>query len=89
MRRSTSTPTAIIALGINGGAYGASRSSAAASSRSVRARSRPGWRSALHKAQVFRLIVRQAGAAGDLSSLTSQFVLLTPDDQHRLGDLGL
>jgi polar amino acid transport system permease protein len=70
------TPTAIIALGINGGAYAIEIIRGGVQSIS-RGQVEAGLALGLHKAQVFRLIVLRPALRAIFPSLTSQFVLLT------------
>ncbi|KRE15819.1 ABC transporter permease [Bosea sp. Root381] len=70
------TPTAIIALGINGGAYAIEIIRGGVQSIS-RGQIEAGLALGLHKAQVFRLIVLKPALRAIFPSLTSQFVLLT------------
>ncbi|MBB3944421.1 polar amino acid transport system permease protein [Rhizobium skierniewicense] len=70
------TPTAIIALGINGGAYAIEIIRGGVQSISKGQRE-AGLALGLHKAQVFRLIVLKPALRAIYPSLTSQFVLLT------------
>ena len=70
------TPTAIIALGINGGAYAIEIIRGGVQSIG-RGQVEAGLALGLHKAQVFRLIVLKPALRAIFPSLTSQFVLLT------------
>ncbi|MGO4174696.1 amino acid ABC transporter permease [Bosea sp. TAF32] len=70
------TPTAIIALGINGGAYAIEIIRGGVQSIS-KGQIEAGLALGLHKAQVFRLIVLKPAMRAIFPSLTSQFVLLT------------
>jgi len=70
------TPTAIIALGINGGAYAIEIIRGGVQS-IPRGQIEAGLALGLHKAQVFRLIVLKPALRAIFPSLTSQFVLLT------------
>lgn len=70
------TPTAIIALGINGGAYAIEIIRGGVQS-IPRGQIEAGLALGLHKAQVFRLIVLKPALRAIYPSLTSQFVLLT------------
>ena len=70
------TPTAIIALGINGGAYAIEIIRGGVQSIS-KGQIEAGLALGLHKAQVFRLIVLKPALRAIFPSLTSQFVLLT------------
>ncbi|MGE7368986.1 amino acid ABC transporter permease [Neorhizobium sp. NPDC001467] len=70
------TPTAIIALGINGGAYAIEIIRGGVQSIS-RGQMEAGLALGLHKAQVFRLIILKPALRAIYPSLTSQFVLLT------------
>lgn len=70
------TPTAIIALGINGGAYAIEIIRGGVQSIS-RGQIEAGLALGLHKTQVFRLIVLKPALRAIFPSLTSQFVLLT------------
>ncbi|CAH1651926.1 MULTISPECIES: amino acid ABC transporter permease [unclassified Chelatococcus] len=70
------TPTAIIALGINGGAYAIEIIRGGVQSIS-RGQIEAGLALGLHKAQVFRLIVLKPALRAIFPSLTSQFILLT------------
>jgi polar amino acid transport system permease protein len=74
--RLDSTPTAIIALGINGGAYAIEIIRGGVQSIS-KGQIEAGLALGLHKAQVFRLIVLKPALRAIFPSLTSQFVLLT------------
>ena len=70
------TPTAIIALGVNGGAYAIEIIRGGVQSISkgqIEARLALG----LHKGQVFRLVVLKPALRAIFPSLTSQFILLT------------
>ncbi|BCB19900.1 amino acid ABC transporter permease [Bosea sp. ANAM02] len=70
------TPTAIIALGINGGAYAIEIIRGGVQSID-KGQIEAGLALGLHKAQVFRLIVLKPALRAIFPSLTSQFVLLT------------
>lgn len=70
------TPTAIIALGINGGAYAIEIIRGGVQSIS-KGQIEAGLALGLHRAQVFRLIVLKPALRAIFPSLTSQFVLLT------------
>ncbi|MES5098457.1 amino acid ABC transporter permease [Agrobacterium sp. BA1120] len=70
------TPTAIIALGINGGAYAIEIIRGGVQSIS-KGQMEAGLALGLHKAQVFRLIILKPALRAIYPSLTSQFVLLT------------
>ncbi len=70
------TPTAVIALGINGGAYAIEIIRGGVQSIS-KGQIEAGLALGLHKAQVFRLIVLKPALRAIFPSLTSQFVLLT------------
>ena len=70
------TPTAIIALGINGGAYAIEIIRGGVQSIS-KGQVEAGLALGLHKAQVFRLIVLKPALRAIYPSLTSQFILLT------------
>jgi polar amino acid transport system permease protein len=70
------TPTAIIALGINGGAYAIEIIRGGVQSIS-KGQIEAGLALGLHKAQVFRLIILKPALRAIFPSLTSQFVLLT------------
>lgn len=70
------TPTAIIALGINGGAYAIEIIRGGVQSIS-KGQVEAGLALGLHKSQVFRLIVLRPALRAIFPSLTSQFVLLT------------
>ena len=70
------TSTAIIALGINGGAYAIEIIRGGVQSIS-KGQIEAGLALGLHKAQVFRLIVLKPALRAIFPSLTSQFVLLT------------
>ncbi|MGO4283159.1 amino acid ABC transporter permease [Bosea sp. TAB14] len=70
------TPTAIIALGLNGGAYAIEIIRGGVQSIS-KGQIEAGLALGLHKAQVFRLIVLKPALRAIFPSLTSQFVLLT------------
>ena len=74
--RLDSTPTAIIALGINGGAYAIEIIRGGVQSIG-KGQIEAGLALGLHKAQVFRLIVLKPALRAIFPSLTSQFVLLT------------
>jgi polar amino acid transport system permease protein len=70
------TPTAIIALGINGGAYAIEIIRGGVQSIS-KGQIEAGLALGLHRAQVFRLIVLKPALRAVFPSLTSQFILLT------------
>ena len=70
------TPTAILALGINGGAYAIEIIRGGVQSIS-KGQMEAGLALGLHKAQVFRFIVLKPALRAIFPSLTSQFVLLT------------
>lgn len=70
------TPTAIIALGINGGAYAIEIIRGGVQS-IPKGQMEAGLALGLHKAQVFRLIILKPALRAIYPSLTSQFVLLT------------
>jgi polar amino acid transport system permease protein len=70
------TPTAIIALGINGGAYAIEIIRGGVQSIS-KGQIEAGLALGLHKAQVFRMIVLKPALRAIYPSLTSQFILLT------------
>jgi len=70
------TPTAIIALGINGGAYAIEIIRGGVQS-IPKGQTEAGLALGLHKAQVFRLIILKPALRAIYPSLTSQFVLLT------------
>jgi len=70
------TPTAVIALGVNGGAYAIEIIRGGVQSIS-KGQIEAGLALGLHKAQVFRLIVLKPALRAIFPSLTSQFVLLT------------
>ncbi|PZU90682.1 MAG: ABC transporter permease [Chelatococcus sp.] len=70
------TPTAIIALGINGGAYAIEIIRGGVQSIG-KGQIEAGLALGLHKAQVFRLVVLKPALRAIFPSLTSQFVLLT------------
>lgn len=70
------TPTAIIALGINGGAYAIEIIRGGVQS-IPKGQIEAGIALGLHKAQVFRLIVLKPALRAIFPSLTSQFILLT------------
>ncbi len=70
------TPTAIIALGINGGAYAIEIIRGGVQSIS-KGQIEAGLALGLHRAQVFRFIVLKPALRAIFPSLTSQFVLLT------------
>ncbi|MEB2848529.1 ABC transporter permease subunit [Rhizobiales bacterium RZME27] len=70
------TPTAIIALGINGGAYAIEIIRGGVQSISKGQRE-AGLALGLHEAQVFRLIILKPALRAIYPSLTSQFILLT------------
>jgi polar amino acid transport system permease protein len=70
------TPTAIIALGINGGAYAIEIIRGGVQSIG-KGQVEAGLALGLHKAQVFRLIVLKPALRAIYPSLTSQFILLT------------
>ncbi|MBP2551862.1 polar amino acid transport system permease protein [Neorhizobium galegae] len=70
------TPTAIIALGINGGAYAIEIIRGGVQS-IPKGQMEAGLALGLHKGQVFRLIILKPALKAIFPSLTSQFVLLT------------
>jgi polar amino acid transport system permease protein len=70
------TPTAIIALGINGGAYAIEIIRGGVQS-IPKGQMEAGLALGLHKGQVFRLIILKPALRAIYPSLTSQFVLLT------------
>jgi polar amino acid transport system permease protein len=70
------TPTAIIALGINGGAYAIEIIRGGVQSIG-KGQIDAGLALGLHKAQVFRMIVLKPALRAIYPSLTSQFILLT------------
>lgn len=70
------TPTAIIALGINGGAYAIEIIRGGVQSIG-KGQVEAGLALGLHKGQIFRLIVLKPALRAIFPSLTSQFVLLT------------
>ncbi|MGB6087473.1 amino acid ABC transporter permease [Parvibaculum sp.] len=70
------TPTAIIALGINGGAYAIEIIRGGVQSIG-KGQIEAGLALGLHKGQIFRLIVLKPALRAIFPSLTSQFVLLT------------
>lgn len=70
------TPTAVIALGINGGAYAIEIIRGGVQSIS-RGQIEAGLALGLHKSLVFRLIVLKPALRAIFPSLTSQFILLT------------
>lgn len=70
------TPTAIIALGINGGAYAIEIIRGGVQSIS-KGQMEAGLALGLHRAQVFRLIILKPALRAIYPSLTSQFILLT------------
>jgi polar amino acid transport system permease protein len=70
------TPTAIIALGINGGAYAIEIIRGGVQS-IHKGQIEAGLALGLHKAQVFRLIVLKPALRAIYPSLTSQFIMLT------------
>jgi len=70
------TPTAVIALGINGGAYAIEIIRGGVQSIG-KGQIEAGLALGLHRAQVFRLIVLKPALRAIFPSLTSQFVLLT------------
>ncbi|WP_449255451.1 amino acid ABC transporter permease [Bosea sp. (in: a-proteobacteria)] len=70
------TPTAILALGINGGAYAIEIIRGGVQSIG-KGQIEAGLALGLHRAQVFRLIVLKPALRAIFPSLTSQFVLLT------------
>jgi polar amino acid transport system permease protein len=74
--RLDSTPTAIIALGINGGAYAIEIIRGGVQS-IPKGQMEAGLALGLHKAQVFRLIILKPALRAIYPSLTSQFILLT------------
>ena len=70
------TPTAIIALGINGGAYAIEIIRGGVQS-IAKGQMEAGLALGLHKAEVFRFIILKPALRAVYPSLTSQFVLLT------------
>jgi polar amino acid transport system permease protein len=74
--RLTPTTTAVIALGVNGGAYAIEIIRGGVQSIS-RGQIEAGLALGLHRAQVFRLIVLKPALRAIYPSLTSQFILLT------------
>jgi polar amino acid transport system permease protein len=70
------TPTAIIALGINGGAYAIEIIRGGVQS-IPKGQMEAGLALGLHKAQVFRFIILKPALRAIYPSLTSQFILLT------------
>ena len=70
------TPTAIIALGVNGGAYAIEIIRGGVQS-IPKGQMEAGLALGLHKAQVFRFIILRPALRAIYPSLTSQFVLLT------------
>jgi polar amino acid transport system permease protein len=70
------TPTAIIALGVNGGAYAIEIIRGGVQSIG-KGQIEAGLALGLHRAQVFRLIVLKPALRAIFPSLTSQFILLT------------
>ena len=66
-----------------------SRSFAAACSRSTRARSKPAWRLACTRRQVFRLIVLKPALRAIYPVADQPVRSADADHQHRIGDLGL
>ena len=70
------TPTAIIALGVNGGAYAIEIIRGGVQSIG-KGQIEAGLALGLHKGQVFRLIVLKPALRAIFPSLTSQFILLT------------
>ncbi|MGE7470281.1 amino acid ABC transporter permease [Bosea sp. NPDC003192] len=70
------TPTAIIALGVNGGAYAIEIIRGGVQSIS-KGQIEAGLALGLHKGQVFRLVVLKPALRAIFPSLTSQFILLT------------
>jgi polar amino acid transport system permease protein len=70
------TPTAIIALGINGGAYAIEIIRGGVQS-IAKGQMEAGLALGLHRSQVFRLIILKPALRAIYPSLTSQFVLLT------------
>jgi polar amino acid transport system permease protein len=70
------TPTAIIALGINGGAYAIEIIRGGVQS-IPKGQMEAGVALGLHKAQVFRFIILKPALRAIYPSLTSQFILLT------------
>jgi polar amino acid transport system permease protein len=70
------TPTAIIALGVNGGAYAIEIIRGGVQSIS-KGQAEAGLALGLHKLQVFRLIVLKPALRAIYPSLASQFILLT------------
>jgi len=82
------TPTAIIALGINGGAYAIEiiRGGVQAI---PRGQIEAGLALGLHKMQVFRLIVLKPAMRAIFPSLASQFILLTLTTSIVVRDIGV
>lgn len=74
--RLSPTPTAIIALGVNGGAYAIEIIRGGVQS-IHKGQVEAGLALGLHRAQVFRLIVIRPALRAIYPSLTSQFILLT------------
>jgi polar amino acid transport system permease protein len=72
----SSTPTAVIALGVNGGAYAIEILRGGVQSIS-KGQIEAGLALGLHKLQVFRLIVLKPALRAFYPSLASQFILLT------------
>jgi polar amino acid transport system permease protein len=72
----SSTPTAVIALGVNGGAYAIEILRGGVQSIS-KGQIEAGLALGLHKLQVFRLIVLKPALRAVYPSLASQFILLT------------
>ena len=70
------TPTAVIALGVNGGAYAIEIIRGGVQS-IQKGQVEAGLALGLHRAQVFRLIVLRPALRAIYPSLTSQFILLT------------
>ncbi len=82
------TPTAVIALGVNGGAYAIEIIRGGVQS-IQKGQVEAGLALGLHRAQVFRLIVLRPALRAIYPSLTSQFILLTLTTSIALGDLRL
>ena len=82
------TPTAIIALGINGGAYAIEIIRGGVQSIN-KGQVEAGLALGLHKSEVFRLIVLKPALARDLSVADQPVRPADADDQHRVGGLGL
>ncbi|MBN9078401.1 MAG: ABC transporter permease [Rhizobiales bacterium 65-79] len=70
------TPTAIVALGVNGGAYAIEIIRGGINS-IARGQTEAGLALGLHKAEVFRFIILKPALRAIFPSLTSQFILLT------------